>query len=110
MAAYEEPVQVHMPIGHCADLCRFRPDVVISAEFGFRSLIATAYAGFFRAKFLLAWRPPATRTGTARRADAAPPFPRHHLHGCLCNGREYGVTFEGFGRAAARHFRDRPGP
>ena len=110
MAAYVEPVQVHMPIGHFADLCRFRPDVVISAEFGLRSLIATAYARLFRAKFLLACEATGhtSRDCTAGqrllRRFLAPP-PRLPLQWPRVTALPRGI-----GRAAARHLRDRPGP
>lgn len=53
VAQFVQPTQVHLPVGEFADLFRFRPDVVISSEFGMRSLIAAAYARLFGSRLLL---------------------------------------------------------
>ncbi len=41
---FDDSRQVHLPIGLFWDLCRFRPHVIISGEFGARTLIATLYS------------------------------------------------------------------
>lgn len=45
--------QVHLPFGLLFDLCRYRPDVVISTEFGARSLIAATYCFLLHKPFLI---------------------------------------------------------
>ena len=48
-----ERVSTHLPWGTLGSLRRFRPDVVISAEFGARSLFAATYAAMARIPLVL---------------------------------------------------------
>jgi glycosyltransferase involved in cell wall biosynthesis len=52
-SAYDDFRQVHVPVGHFWDLLRFKPDVILSGEFGVRSLIGALYARLFRRRFIL---------------------------------------------------------
>src|SRR5262245_46709120 len=52
-AGVQQSVSVHLPWGSFSALRRFRPDVVVSAELGARSLIAAAYAAWRRVPLVL---------------------------------------------------------
>ncbi len=45
--SFEDVREVHLPVGLPLDLWRFRPDAIISAEFGARTLFAGLYARLF---------------------------------------------------------------
>jgi len=47
--------QVHLPVGLFWDLCRFKPDVLISGEFGARTLIAALYARLFNRRLVVSF-------------------------------------------------------
>ena len=53
-AAFDEKF-VHVTPGFAWGLLRFRPDVVISNEMGFRTLVALAYGTFFRTPVWVWW-------------------------------------------------------
>jgi glycosyltransferase involved in cell wall biosynthesis len=51
---FEEPLAVHFPTDTLGQLWRFHPDVVVSAEMGFRSVLAYVYAKLHpRCRFLI---------------------------------------------------------
>jgi glycosyltransferase involved in cell wall biosynthesis len=64
-------VDSHVPLGALAALCRFRPDVIVSAELGARTAIAALYAGSTRTPLVI-WSYPsrasAAGMGAARLA------------------------------------------
>lgn len=51
---FKQTVTLHLPIGLLFSLIKYRPDIVISHELGFRTLIATLYCSIFR-KPLVIW-------------------------------------------------------
>lgn len=50
---FAEPIYVHFPVDTIAQLRRFRPDIVLSNEMGFRTLMACMYRKFARGSRLL---------------------------------------------------------
>ena len=52
--AFEEVVSQHIPLGLWGDLRRSRPEVIVSGELGYRSLIALAY-GFLHRTPVILW-------------------------------------------------------
>ncbi len=54
-SGFNETIFVHFPYDTLAQLTRFRPDVLISAEFGFRTLSALIYRHLFRRCRLVVW-------------------------------------------------------
>jgi len=50
-----DPRYLHINPGYCWELLKIRPDAVISAEMGFRSLIALAYGFLFRRPVWILW-------------------------------------------------------
>jgi glycosyltransferase involved in cell wall biosynthesis len=51
--AYEESRQFHFSPGVFKAMCKIKPDIVITAEMGFRTLWALLYAKLFRRKLIL---------------------------------------------------------
>jgi glycosyltransferase involved in cell wall biosynthesis len=89
VAAFDAQAQIHVPVGHFLDLCRFRPDVVISAEFGFRTLTAAAYATLFRAKLVVWWEGTCHTSRSCTRGQRLLRRLLHRRpHAYVCNGRE----------------------
>jgi len=74
-------VDSHVPLGALAALCRFRPDVIVSAELGARTAIAAVYALLTRTP-LVVWSYPsraaAAGMGAARSAWARAVLSRAH--------------------------------
>jgi glycosyltransferase involved in cell wall biosynthesis len=58
----EQSVSVHLPWGTLSALRRFRPDIVVSAELGARSLLAAAWARWNRVPLVL-WSYPSRVSG-----------------------------------------------
>jgi glycosyltransferase involved in cell wall biosynthesis len=52
---FEEPVAIHFPLDTYAQLAKFSPDVIVSVEMGFRTLLACVYAKFHPRCRLLIW-------------------------------------------------------
>ncbi len=52
---FDEPLYVHLPIDTWPQLKRFRPDLVISNEMGFRSLLAAVYSKLHSEVRLVLW-------------------------------------------------------
>lgn len=52
---FEEPLQVHFPLDTVHQLRRFGPDVVISNELGFRTLLAVLYTKIHRKTRVIVW-------------------------------------------------------
>jgi glycosyltransferase involved in cell wall biosynthesis len=52
---FEEPAVIHLPLDTYAQLARFKPDVIVSAEMGLRTLLACVYAKLHRRCRLLIW-------------------------------------------------------
>jgi glycosyltransferase involved in cell wall biosynthesis len=52
---FSERIQVHFPYDTMLQLMRYRPDVVISAEFGFRTVNAVLYRILFPRSRLIIW-------------------------------------------------------
>ena len=54
-SGFSEPNYIHFPYDTLTQLIRFRPDVVVSGEFGFRTLNAVLYRRLFRKSRLVVW-------------------------------------------------------
>lgn len=54
-SGFKEPVAVHFPIDTFSQLAKFKPDVIVSIEMGFRTALALAYARTHRPCRLLIW-------------------------------------------------------
>jgi len=52
-AIHREPAQIHIPVGLSVDLFKHAPDVMISDEFGARSVIAAMYATLARKRLII---------------------------------------------------------
>lgn len=52
-SGFAEPIYVHVPIDTLRQLRRFRPQLVLSSEMGFRTLLACIYRKFARRSLLL---------------------------------------------------------
>jgi glycosyltransferase involved in cell wall biosynthesis len=52
---FSERIYIHFPYDTLSRLARFRPDVIISAEFGFRTLTAVLYRLLFRRCRVIVW-------------------------------------------------------
>lgn len=68
---FSEPLAVHLPLDTIAQLRRYRPHVVISAEMGMRTLLAAVYRKLNRRSRLIVWAEVSEATeqgrGTLRR-------------------------------------------
>jgi hypothetical protein len=53
--AFEEPLEVHFPLDTVNQLRRFDPDIVISNELGFRTLLAVLYTKIRRGARVISW-------------------------------------------------------
>ena len=53
--AFDEPLEVHFPLDTVNQLRRFGADIVISNEFGFRTLLAVLYSKLRRGARVIAW-------------------------------------------------------
>ena len=79
---FNESKEVHLPLGLFMDLCRFKPDAIISSEMGARSFIAAIYALLARKRLIIwyyvtihsekntSWRQRLLRKFLSRRANA----------------------------------------
>ncbi|MGA8027668.1 MAG: glycosyltransferase family 4 protein [Bryobacteraceae bacterium] len=63
---FSEPLAVHLPIDTLQQLRRFRPDVVISWEMGFRTMLAMFYRKLWPASKMLVWAEVAESTEQGR--------------------------------------------
>lgn len=63
---YAEKSTVHLPLNTIRLLRKMKPDVVISSELGFRSLLASVYCKLYR-KPLILWLTLSERTETSRK-------------------------------------------
>lgn len=63
---FSETLYTHFPLDTVPVLRRFRPDVVISGEFGFRTISAAAYRLLFRGSRLIVWGTLSERTEESR--------------------------------------------
>ncbi len=54
-SGFKEKIYIHFPYDTLSQLARFRPDVIISAEFGFRTLNALIYRLLFRRSRIVIW-------------------------------------------------------
>lgn len=52
---FEEPLQIHFPLDTVHQLRKFGPDVIISNELGFRTLLAVLYTKIRRDARVIAW-------------------------------------------------------
>lgn len=64
--AYEDMSHIHIPYDTVFQLARARPAVVISGEFGARTLLATLYCFIVRSTTLIVWATISTRTEATR--------------------------------------------
>jgi glycosyltransferase involved in cell wall biosynthesis len=53
--SFSEQIHIHVPYDTIARLIRFRPDVILSGEFGMRTLQAALYRGLFPNSKLVVW-------------------------------------------------------
>jgi hypothetical protein len=89
----DEPIPLRLGFGYLRRLAAFRPDVVISGEFGWRTLHAAFYAAIAGVPLLIWWEGTASSDGNVGRTRSA-------LRRWLA-GRSAGLL--GFGRGAVAH-------
>ncbi len=89
----DEPVSLRLGFGYLRRLAAFRPDVVISGEFGWRTLHAASYAAIAGVPLLIWWEGTPSSDGNVGRARCA-------LRRWLA-GRAAGLL--GFGRGAVAY-------
>jgi glycosyltransferase involved in cell wall biosynthesis len=89
----DEPVSMRLGFGYLQRLAAFRPDVVITGEFGWRTLHAASYAAIAGVPLLIWWEGTASSDGNIGRV-------RNTLRRWLA-GRAAGLL--GFGRGAVAY-------
>jgi glycosyltransferase involved in cell wall biosynthesis len=65
-SGFAESASIHFPIDTITQLARFQPDIIVSIEMGFRTLLALAYARFHPQCRLLIWSEVTHRTESGR--------------------------------------------
>jgi hypothetical protein len=65
-AGFRETLSLHFPLDTFALLRRHRPDVIVTTEFGFRTLQSVLYRGFHPATAVVAWAPLSELTEQSR--------------------------------------------
>jgi glycosyltransferase involved in cell wall biosynthesis len=97
--------EVHLPIGLVWDMWRFNPDVIISGEFGARTLIASLYSWLRRRPLLVRFEgTPHTESDLTRAQRCVRRIIRHVPKAYLVNGREGRRYIECLGAAGAQVF------
>ena len=97
--------EVHLPIGLVWDLWKFNPDVIISGEFGARTMIATLYSWLRRRPLLVRFEgTPHTERDLTRGQRLLRRCIRHVPKAYLVNGREGRRYIECLGASAAQIF------
>ena len=90
--------QVHLPIGVLSDMVKFRPDVVISDEFGARSLLASITAKLLAHKLVICSEStPHTERHPSRKQRVVRRVLRARADAYICNGRQARQFLEDLG-------------
>lgn len=96
--SFNDVRQIHLPVGLLPDLYRFRPDVVISSEFGARTLLAAIYAKLRRCRLITYFEgTPHTEQDLTRAQRWLRPQLRRLPHAYLVNGQQGREYLESLG-------------
>jgi glycosyltransferase involved in cell wall biosynthesis len=102
---FDETRQIHLPVGLVSDLTRFHPDIVISSEFGARTLIAGLCGRTYGGRVIVVYE---GTPHTERNISACQHWLRRSIlrlsHGCCVNGRQGRDYLEEIGVPAERIF------
>jgi glycosyltransferase involved in cell wall biosynthesis len=80
---------LHLPFGHAVDLLKMKPDVVLSTEMGFRTVLALIYGAVFRRPVWVLW---GGTTHTERRISLLRRFARPAFARVVRHWISYGAS------------------
>lgn len=92
------PRQVHLPVGIVPDMLKFRPDVVLSNEFGARTLLASLTAKLLGHRLIVySESTPHTEVHSSRRQLTVRRLLSGRPDAYICNGKESRLFLENLG-------------
>ncbi len=94
----EMPRQVHLPVGIVPDMIKFRPDVVLSNEFGARTMLASLTAKLLGHRLIVySESTPHTEVHSSRKQLAVRRLLSGRPDAYICNGKESRYFLENLG-------------